>query len=370
MMLGIPLRRPDASPVFCSALVEGLAKHILYMHQQIPCSYDELQRSVAPPPPEVDDEGEPVSRVRRPSMASRKAAKLVHALDELFAMLPGALALARVPLDAGGPAGPSAAGSTVAALMLGSSPAAPRIVILLRIFPLAAGIAGPSSAAEAAAAVRDGKLRVLRAVTIQCGQLAAVNPGLCRLHLLVQAPPDAPLPASAFQPRPGLTLKLKRAHTICVGVGGPASGCAIEPHEPPLRAQDWCAARVVQSSSTLCRPGCNPLPPGLQPVDVQAATRIPGCNPRLPQAATGCNPTSPWPSPLQPRASQVRRADRRPGAAATPRASEEAGRADGDGGQANPSPNPNPNPNPNPDPIPNPNPNLNPNPNPNPNPQP
>ena len=97
MMLGIPLRRPDASPVFCSALVEGLAKHILYMHQQIPCSYDELQRSVAPPPPEVDDEGEPVSRVRRPSMASRKAAKLVHALDELFAMLPGALALARVP---------------------------------------------------------------------------------------------------------------------------------------------------------------------------------------------------------------------------------------------------------------------------------
>ena len=274
MMLGIPLRRPDASPLFCAALVEGLAKHILYMHQQIPCSYDELQRSVAPPPPQEDNEDEPVSRVRRPSMTSRKAAKLVHALDELFAMLPGALALARVPLDAGGSAGPSAAGSTVAALMLGSSPAAPRIVILLRIFPLAAGVAGPSNAAEAAAAVRDGKLRVLRAVTIQCGQLAAVNPGLCRLHLLVQAPPDAPLPASAFQPRPGLTLKLKRAHAICVGVGGPASGCSVEPHEPPLRAQDWCAAPPCIQAAAPRRPGCNPSTCRLQLAVSQAATPI------------------------------------------------------------------------------------------------
>jgi len=174
-------------------------------------------------------------------MASRKATKLVHALDELFAVLPEALALAS-PANAG--AEPSAAGSTVVALLLGSSPAAPRIVILLRIFPLAAGVAGPSNATEAAAAVRDGKLRVLRAVTIQCGGLAAVNPGLCRLHLLVQAPPDAPLPTAAFQPRPGLTLKLKRAHAICVGVGGPAAGCAVEPHEPPLRAEDWCVAPV------------------------------------------------------------------------------------------------------------------------------
>ena len=240
MMLGVPLRRPDASPIFCAALVEGLTKHILYMHQQIPCTYDELERSVAPPPPEEDGEEEPVSRVRRPTIASRKAAKLVHALGELFALLPEALSQARAP-DV---AGPSAAGSTVAALMLGSSPAAPRIVILLRIFPLAAGVAGPSSEAEAAAAVREGKLRVLRALTIQCGQLASVNPGLCRLHLLVQAPPDAPLPAAAFQPRPGLTLKLKRAHAVCVGVGGPASGCAVEPHEPPLRAQDWCDAPI------------------------------------------------------------------------------------------------------------------------------
>ena len=97
MMLGIPLRRPDASPLFCAALVEGLAKHTLYMHQQIPCSYDELQRSVAPPPPEEEDEDEPVSRARRPSMANRKAAKLVHALDELFAVLPEALALSPQP---------------------------------------------------------------------------------------------------------------------------------------------------------------------------------------------------------------------------------------------------------------------------------
>ena len=158
--------------------------------------------------------------------------------------------------------------------MLGSSPAAPRIVILLRIFPLAAGVAGPSNAAEAAAAVRDGKLRVLRAVTIQCGQLAAVNPGLCRLHLLVQAPPDAPLPASAFQPRPGLTLKLKRAHAICVGVGGPASGCSVEPHEPPLRAQDWCAAPPCMQAAAPRRPGCNPSTCRLQLAVSQAATPI------------------------------------------------------------------------------------------------
>ena len=241
-MLGVPLRRPNASPVFCAALVEGLAKHILYMHQQIPCSYDELRRSVPPRAAEDEaDEDEPVSRSRRPSMVSRKAAKLVHALDDLLATLPEALALAS-PANAG--AGPSAAGSTVAALLLGSSPAAPRIVILIRIFPLAAGVAGPSNAAEASAAVRDGCLRVLRAVTIQCGSLAAVNPGLCRLHLLVQAPPDAPLPASAFLPRPGLTLKLKRAHAICVGVGGPATGCAVEPHDGPLRAEDWCDAPI------------------------------------------------------------------------------------------------------------------------------
>lgn len=268
-MLGVPLRRPDASPVFCAALVEGLAKHVLYMHQQIPCTYDELERSVAPPPPDEDGEEEPVSRVRRPTMASRKAAKLVHALGELFALLPEALSQARAPDIAG----PSAAGSTVAALMLGSSPAAPRIVILLRIFPLAAGVAGPSNEAEAAAAVRDGKLRVLRALTIQCGQLASVNPGLCRLHLLVQAPPDAPLPAAAFQPRPGLTLKLKRAHAVCVGVGGPASGCAVEPHEPPLRAQDWRAAPPCMHAATRPRPACNPsgVCP-LQPDAPKAAT--------------------------------------------------------------------------------------------------
>ena len=282
-MLGVPLRRPDASPVFCAALVEGLAKHILYMHQQIPCTYDELERSVAPPPPEEDGEEEPVSRVRRPTLASRKAAKLVHALGELFALLPEALSQARAP-DV---AGPSAAGSTVAALMLGSSPAAPRIVILLRIFPLAAGVAGPSNEAEAAAAVREGKLRVLRALTIQCGQLASVNPGLCRLHLLVQAPPDAPLPAAAFQPRPGLVLKLKRAHAVCVGVGGPASGCAVEPHEPPLRAQDWRAAPPCMRAATRPRPACNPPSFSLQPALVQPATRR-ACplQPDAPKAAT------------------------------------------------------------------------------------
>ena len=44
--LGIPLRRPDSSPTYCAALVEALAKHMLFMHQQIPCTYDELRRSV------------------------------------------------------------------------------------------------------------------------------------------------------------------------------------------------------------------------------------------------------------------------------------------------------------------------------------
>ena len=29
-----------------------------------------------------------------------------------------------------------------------------------------------------------------------------------------------------------------------MGVGGPATGCAVEPHEPPLRAQDWCDAPI------------------------------------------------------------------------------------------------------------------------------
>jgi len=47
------------------------------------------------------------------------------------------------------------------------------------------------------------------------------------------------LPTEAFQPRPGLILKLKRAHMACVGVGGPVAGCAVEVRDDaPMHAED------------------------------------------------------------------------------------------------------------------------------------
>ena len=248
--LGIPLRHPDASPAFRAAIVQALVKNMLFMHQQIPCTYDELRNAVPPPPPPPGADVEPPPAQpgpprRRPNMTDRKAAKLVHALEGLFAQLPAALDAAATAAASSMPDPSSAAASTVVALLLGSSPAAPRLVILVRIFPLADGVAGPADAAAAATAVRDGCLRVMRNVVTQCGSLAAVNPGLCRMHLLVQAQPSAALDASHFQPRPGLTLKLKRAHAVCLGVGGPAGGCAVPDVVPEqLRASDWCAAAI------------------------------------------------------------------------------------------------------------------------------
>ena len=48
--------------------------------------------------------------------------------------------------------------------------------------------------------------------------LAAIDAKPCRLHVLVRAPREAQLPAQLFQPRPGLTVRLQRAHVATVSV--------------------------------------------------------------------------------------------------------------------------------------------------------
>ena len=193
----MPLRRapPLRVPVVASLpkatppdeLLRTVMQHVLFMHQQIPCVYAELHDFLP----------------GRAGLMRRKATKLLSVMEPLLAELQAAF-------DAIGMHGDRA----VAALVLGPSVAAPRLAYLLRV-----------DAYTDAPASRDGARRLLRAIVAHGSEITSVNPGLCRLHLLLAAPREAHLPDGHFRARPGLKLKLQRAHvcTVVVSNGGGAA---------------------------------------------------------------------------------------------------------------------------------------------------
>jgi len=118
----------------------------------------------------------------------------------------------------------------LAAVLLGSSIASPRLVYLLRVSaaataPASAAVAatlaetaGAPAADAAAPSSRDATRRLLRAIATQCNSLSTIDPKLCRLHVALRAPREAELSPGLFQPRPGLALRLQRAHVATVTV--------------------------------------------------------------------------------------------------------------------------------------------------------
>ena len=195
-------------------LLRAVVQHILFMHQQIPCIYQELQREVE----------ELLLHKVRPGVLQRKAAKLLTALEPLFSQLTPALAAAEEAAASAASSSSSVGDAlpprTVAAIVLGSSVASPKLVYLLS---LSAATDPPS---------RDGARRLIRSIAAHGMEISTVDPGLSRVHVLLAAPRDAALPSAHFQPRPGLTLKLQRAHVATVDTtagGGAASGTG----EPP-----------------------------------------------------------------------------------------------------------------------------------------
>jgi len=215
-----------ASPAAAGALLEALAKHVLYIHGQIPGPYDALAAEALGPSGPAPGRCRKASR-RRTML--RRTRKLVASFDLLFGALPRALAAVQPPGSAHGGSPP-----LVAALVLGGSLASPRAVFLVR------GHAGPTAAAPSAAELRGLQRRLVRELVRVCGDLASLRLGLCRLHLLLQAPRAAPLP-SPFRPRPALRLKLRRAHACFVELGAPPAEAGSASLDEAL---GWCDAPV------------------------------------------------------------------------------------------------------------------------------
>ena len=164
-----------------------MIQHAMFMHTQIPCVYTEILREVE----RHAAQGSGVRR-RRPYLI-RKSIKLLAALEPLLARLPAAMST-----DA-------TSAPHVAAIILGNSLASPRLVYLLRLD-------GCGDGGDTVPGVR----RLMRALAMQAGDITTVNPGLCRLHLLLRAHRDAGLGSHGFRARPGLVLRLKRAHVATV----------------------------------------------------------------------------------------------------------------------------------------------------------
>ena len=195
----------------CASMTSAVLKHVLFMQQQIPCPFDQLLSEVSAPM--MTREG----KVRRPTAGMRKAARLVAATQALHDELPAAFISVEAAMAAHTGTGP------VAALLFGSSVASPRMVYLLHF---RSSIDDNIDPAEAAASVRNTTRRLLRTLATQCAQLSSIDPGCSRFHLLLQAPRGTPLSAAAFQPRPGLALKLRRAHVASVECSRPPSNPA------------------------------------------------------------------------------------------------------------------------------------------------
>lgn len=122
-----------------------------------------------------------------------------------MAQLPQAVAAASA---AGGEGGP-----LVAALVLGSV-ASPRLVYLLHVAPPPPPELTPP--ASEPRSIDAATRRLVRALAVQASGIAGVDPGLCRLHLLLRAARGATLPPGHFRARPSLVVRLKRAHLVAI----------------------------------------------------------------------------------------------------------------------------------------------------------
>eukprot|EP00966_Prymnesium_polylepis_P197743 4582115-Prymnesium_polylepis.1 len=150
----MPRRRPTrleatvslkhaADAAACGHMLGAVLKHALFMQQQIPCPFDELVRELERL---ADGDGDGARRPARPGGRMRKAARLIASAQPLLDQLPAAVAAAHE--SASGADG----SELLAALLLGSSIAAPRVVYLIRfrsVRPTAA--AGPPTPADAPA---------------------------------------------------------------------------------------------------------------------------------------------------------------------------------------------------------------------------
>ena len=186
--------------------LRAIVQHVLFMHQQIPCAYAELGREVEA----MAESG------RRGSLVQRKAAKLFAATEALLAPL--AVAFAKIAEHSE---------AAIAAIVLGPSIASPRLAYLLRL-----------DVTGATPPPRDAARRVLRAIAAQGIDLTAVDSGLCRLHILLAAPRHAQLPAPHFRARPGLQLKLQRAHVATVTVHSSQAAALAAAAEPAAAEGD------------------------------------------------------------------------------------------------------------------------------------
>ena len=88
-----------ASPAAAGALLEALAKHVLYIHGQIPGPYDALAAEALGPSGPAPGRCRKASR-RRTML--RRTRKLVASFDLLFGALPRALAAVQPPGSAHG----------------------------------------------------------------------------------------------------------------------------------------------------------------------------------------------------------------------------------------------------------------------------
>ena len=265
---------PDGGGVPPAELVRTVVQHVLFMHQQIPCVYTELQRdlgggggggSAATDAAAAEEEGEapplePPRKRRRLSALERKAVKLLNALDPILDALHVAVAAATEAAEQQQRARPEeprpARPMVVAAIVLGASVASPRLVYLLGLHAAPRDDHTPATAGSSAAAAApppaparprraDGARRLLRAIATQGASLTTCDPGLCRMHLLLRAPRDAHLPPAHFRPRPGLHLKLQRAHVATVTGGDPSVLEAAAQEEEAAAADEGEAATTA-----------------------------------------------------------------------------------------------------------------------------
>ncbi len=231
-----PIAGEEALPSSAAGFATvSLVKHALFIHRQLPQVYDELRYATemsVMQRAEAKEAGGPARRPPRPGGAEAKAIKLFSVAEPLLGHIGPAFDAAADADDAAAEdADEESDPALLAAVVLGSSVASPKVVYLVRV---------AYGCDEEVPVPRDFERRVLRAVAVQCAPLASVNPGLCRLHVLIRARREAQLPEAHFQPRPGLKLKLKRAHVATLSTGAPAAALADVP--PP---HEWCPSLVT-----------------------------------------------------------------------------------------------------------------------------
>lgn len=220
-----------ASPAAAGALLEALAKHVLYIHGQIPGPYDALAAEALGPSGPAPGRCRKASR-RRTML--RRTRKLVASFDLLFGALPRALAAVQPPGSAHGGSPP-----LVAALVLGGSLASPRAVFLVR------GHAGPTAAAPSAAELRGLQRRLVREL-VRVRPTRHASPSLNLSALSALSPPAAPHSA------PGVR-RSRQPPTRPLPAASAAAGASCRTAAEPVPPTACVAAQAAPRSRLLCR---------------------------------------------------------------------------------------------------------------------